>query len=235
MTMLNALSLVLLTLSILVFVVIPPPAMNLAEEIEGYLKYCSDHPQEIQELASLSLSVANKTNIPSELLLSTLIFESYNRPTFIRYFEKYILKLFIKSRKIGITRLPDFSIGLPQLKLTTALWINSDFKDPISLSDRPISQVENIINKLENLKTSVELAGRYLKRLLIIEQRLIEKSLLDRNSANKSPDIVAKVASKYQGGIPIYSTKTTKYGIVVSLISESKLVKQSLEKAAIKK
>jgi len=221
---------VLFIFLLLVFVIIPPSPKNIAEEIEDFLAYYSNKPTKIQELTSLSLSVANKSRIPPELLLSILIVESYKRPIIVRDIERSILAIFIKARKFGITWLPDLSIGLPQLKLTTALWIDSGFKDTTPLSEQPTSRIKYIIKKLEHSETSVELCGLYLKRLLKMDQRLLKESRLHYNLLNIYPDLSAKVASKYQGGIPIHSTKINRYGKLVFLISKSNLVKESFKK-----
>jgi hypothetical protein len=63
-----------------------------------------------------------------------------------------------------------------------------------------------------------------------MEQRLLKKSSLNYTLSKKDPYLYAKVASKYQGGIKIHSTKINQYGKLVSLITESNLVKKSLEK-----
>jgi len=229
--MINHRLFILACFSIFILIVVPPVPKNIEEEFNSYLHYFYNHQREIRELGNYSIEASKESGICPEILFSIIFIESHKRPVILRKIEVSVLNLFIKARKVGIIRwFPDISIGMPQMKLSTALWINSGFAEPpIPYTKYTTSQISTIIKELTDKRNSIIFVTNYLNYILTKEK---ESGLFPKKttaSITLSNEQIARLASKYQGGVPFSSRTITKYGRLVELLSNSRFVKEVLE------
>lgn len=220
--------------TVTLYLMVPPSPPSLKEDLLRCLSYCTKHPKEIQELAKYSLKISKTSNVYPELLLSTMIIESYKRPSSLRKLEKAFLKLSLIARNAGIKWVPDLSLGKPQMKLSTAFWIKSDFQESLKpLIKYSTDQIYSTFHELNEIETSIWYVERYFNFIMTKEMEAGLSPQEELTSTILKQTKLARLASKYRGGIPFSSKKITTYGRLVNLLCNSRFVKNCIINSSI--
>lgn len=208
-----------------IFIFIPDTPNTIMDEYENCIKYYQNNEDEVKSLANYVNKIAVEYSIQPKMILSIILFELTKRNKNIRNIENSIISVFTYYRTNNNKWIPDLSIGIPQMKISTALWIKSKFENPsknyIEYSNYDIYL---IVKELNSNETAVIYVAEYLNYLLQKEKqmRLIEN--INYNEIENEHDNIARIASKYQGGVPLGSNVITKYGEIISMLSENVVI-----------
>lgn len=151
--------------------------------------------EEYLNILPLAKRISAKYNLNSRLLVSILIIEVNSRNSFVRSIENNIFRAeIILANLIPDYQPTNFSYGLCQLKLNTAVWIDSDFGNPRMVDKYLLSTPRDSYLNLLDDSTNIELTAKYLKYLV------------NRRTRNNSPRVTHKilfiaVASEFNSGM----------------------------------
>lgn len=200
------------------FIWVPGPSKNEATDVARVFTYWRSHPSRLSEILFSCSRASREVAIPRRLLCAIALLEGYKRPALYQRTEVEICRVLMSGRFLGIRWWPDLSLGPLQMKLSTALWVRSGFREPVPLIGERMSSILAMVRDLEDRDTAMRYASRYLKHLSYPDET--SRSGSPSPAPSGSSDVtIARVASRYGGGIPTGSLGVTPYGRVVEGIA----------------
>lgn len=212
------------SVSLCVLFSVPVPPSRVRDDLRECFVWSAENRDRIAKLADASIVAAHKHHIDSNLLLAVLVTEAYKRRPLAHFLEDCMVQFGVYSRRLGLPFMCDVSLGVAQMKLSTAMWIESGFLNATPLSHCKYEELARIRTKLLDPVSSVHLAAQYLSYLAQIELSWSDDcpSKITRTSiaSGSTLSLNARIASRYRGGIPHSASCITDYGRFVAVLSD---------------
>ncbi len=176
------------------------------------------HAGTLQELRPLILKEAEAAGVDPCLVGAILAVEQQNRKPLRRMLEAVVAKQqFVVSKVLG-GDLPDQSLGVGQIRISTALWVNTNFQARASLRDQELLGGLRLIDSLADDRENIRVLAQYARYL----QRRRDPHA-KRSVHVEDPASAAVLATEYHHGLlPLGKVRPKLYGDLVGALVKSK-------------
>jgi hypothetical protein len=171
--------------------------------------------KELQNLDSRGLAAAGgRHQVDPGHLAAILLIERSNRSRVARELEL----LALRARMIRGGPAPDLSLGIAQMRITTAAWVLDGFGRPGSICDLGEDRIREVAGFLADDERALDLLARYL-------------AYLEARRRHQAPFGV--IASEYAAGpMPLGDSSMSLYGEVAQTLADSEPLRAKLEEEA---
>lgn len=187
---------------------------TLARRIEAHWL---QHPRELSALSATAVKAAHDAGTTPHNLLAILLVEGYFRPHWLQQVENVIWHIRAPSDSPSSGHHPDPSLGPAQLRVSTAVWIESLRLLSIDSAYRVDPRV--IAERIQGSDDAIRIAALLLA--------VIDTAGIPPGDTEKvvSVDVAA---SRYRGGVTWRSPVTSPYGTLVARVATGRLVSTAL-------
>lgn len=193
---------------------------HLISTLERHAKVLEVHRESI-------LKAAQESAVDPRVLGAIIVVESRNRPAFRRFAEWQLARLSFAASTILHTDAADLSIGICQLKLSTALQTLTSSAEKGDLGSIGLSTGLYFIDSIAHSETNIRLAARHLS-FLTTRRYPDGGDLMDETHIGR----LTVIATEYHmNAQPLDAKPTDLYGELVAALAHSEALATLFEPA----